>query len=95
MSTVDKNRLSLIAQGITGHKIWALEDTGALADVEEVSGYVTQAGELGMDTGDFIFIKVKDGTGNKTVRGAAVLKVQDTGATQGTVGLTVLIGDTS
>lgn len=94
MATVNKNRLSLIAQGITGHKVWFLEDTGALADIEEVEGYVP-AGDFGMDTGDLIFVKAKDGILNKTVRAAALLKSQDTGGTQGTVGLSVLVGDTS
>ena len=95
MTSYDKNRLKLIAQGIVGSKIWAYEDTGILADIEEVEGFFTNAGEMGMDTGDFIFIKAKDGILNKTVRGAAMAKIQDTGATHGTVGLSVLIGDTS
>ena len=94
MSTYDPKRVSLISQGITGHKVWFIEDTGALADIEEVAGYVP-AGDLGMDTGDPVFIKAKDGGNNKTVRMGAVLKVQDTGSSQGTIGLTVLIGDTS
>lgn len=94
MSTYDPKRVSLIAQGITGHKVWFIEDTGALADVEEVAGYIP-AGSLGMDTGDPIFVKVKDGGNNKTVRMSAIAKVQDTGDSQGTIGLSVLVGDTS
>jgi hypothetical protein len=94
MATFNKSKFSLIAQGITGQKVWHYEDTGALADVEEVAGYVP-AGDHGVDTGDYVLLKVKDGTGNKTVRGAAMNKVQDTGSTQGTVGLSVLVGDTS
>ena len=95
MTSYSKNKLSLIGQGITGHKIWSYEDTGILADIEEVAGFFSDAGDMGMDTGDFLFLKAKDGILNKTVRGAAMNKIQDTGATQGTVGLSVLIGDTS
>ena len=95
MTSYSKQKLSLIAQGITGGKIWYYEDTGILADVEEVAGFIANAGEMGVDTGDFLFLKAKDGTLNKTIRGAATNFVQDTGATQGTVGLCVLIGDTS
>lgn len=94
MSTFNKDRFSLVAQGITGGKIWLLEDTGALADIEEVAGYVP-AGDHGVDTGDYVLVKAKDGILNKTVRGAAFNKVQDTGSSQGTVGLSVLVGDTS
>ena len=95
MTSYSKDRLKLIAQGITGSKIWAYEDTGILADIEESAGFFTNAGDMGIDTGDFLFLKAKDGILNKTVRGAAIGIVQDTGATQGTVGLSVLIGDTS
>ena len=95
MSSYVKNNLSLIAQGITGGKIWFLRDTGVYGDVEEVNGYITNAGDMGMDTGDFVYLQATDGNLNGTIRAGAINYVQDTGATQGTLGLTVLIADTS
>jgi hypothetical protein len=95
MSSYSKDRLALIAQGITGHKMWNYNDTGAHGDVIEAAGYVTNAGDMGMDTGDFVLVRATDGTNTKIVRGSAMMIVQDTGATQGTLGLSVIVGDTS
>jgi hypothetical protein len=95
MSGYVKNNLRLIAQGITGGKLWDLTDTGAIGDVQEAAGYITNAGDMGMDTGDYVVVHATDGVLTKVVRGSAVMIVQDTGATQGTLGLSVLVGDTS
>lgn len=95
MSSFSKDNLRLIAQGITGGKLWDLNDTGAIGDVQEAAGYITNASELGLDTGDYLLIHARDGGGTRVVRGSAMMIVQDTGATQGTVGLSVLVGDTS
>jgi len=95
MSSFVKNNLALVSQGITGHKVWDYYDTGAIADVQDVAGYFTNAGECGVDSGDLIFIHANNGYTNRLVYGAAFAPVQDTGATQGTVGPGVLIGDTN
>jgi hypothetical protein len=95
MTTYNKNRLSLVSQAIAGPKGWVYTDTGAIADIVEVAGFFANAKDMGMDTGDFVEIRANDGFLTKVVRGAAMLTVQDTGATQGTVGLSVVIGDTS
>lgn len=95
MSGYDKNKLALIGQGITGHKVWSYADTGDVGDIQESAGYIANAGDMGMDTGDLVYVKMSSGFTNRVVRGAAMMPVQDTGATQGTVGLTVVIGDTS
>lgn len=91
----NKDNFSLIAQGITGHRIWAYEDTGDIGDVVDVAGYFQKAGEHGVDTGDFVFITATSGgTLNQRVHGAAFGTVLDTGSTQGSVGPGTVIGDT-
>lgn len=95
MSTFVKNNLRLISQGITGGKLWDYTDTGAIADVQDVNGYFSQAGDMGVDSGDMIFIHANNGYTNRLIYGASFAPVQDTGATQGTVGPGVLIGDTN
>jgi len=95
MSTFVKNQLALIAQGITGHKVWNYWDTGSIADVQDVNGYFTVAGDMGVDSGDLIFIHANNGYTNRMVYGAGFQPVQDTGATQGSVGGGTLVGDTS
>lgn len=94
MSTFNKNNLALVSQGITGHKNWSYTDTGAIADVADVAGYFANASECGVDTGDFIQIRANNGYTNHLVWGAAFSIVQDTGASQGTVGPATVIGDT-
>lgn len=95
MSSFVKNNLRLISQGITGGKIWDYTDTGAIADVQDVAGYFTQAGDMGVDSGDLIFIHANNGYTNRLVYGASFAPIQDTGATQGTVGPGTLVGDTN
>lgn len=95
MAGYDKNKLALIGQGITGHKVWSYQDTGDFGDIQETAGYVSNAGDMGLDTGDFVYVKATAGGTTRIVRGSAVMIVQDTGATQGTLGLTVVVGDTS
>jgi len=94
MTSYSKDRLKLIAQGITGGKTWHYHDTGAIADVADVAGFFTDASLMGVDTGDFIFISANNGYTNHMVWGAAFASVQDTGATQGTVGPQTVLGDT-
>jgi len=95
MSTYDKNRLMLVAQGITGGKTWHYYDTGAIADIVDVAGYFTNAGDMGVDSGDFILIHANNGYTNRLVYGSSFAPMQDTGATQGTVGPQTLVGDTN
>lgn len=95
MSSFVKNNLKLVNQGIVGGKIWHYTDTGAIGDIQDVAGYFTQAGDMGVDSGDLIFISPNNGNTNRLVYGAAFAPVQDTGATQGTVGPGVLVGDTN
>ena len=95
MSSYNKDRLKLVSQGITGGKTWHYHDTGAIADIVDVAGYFTDAGDMGVDSGDFVFISANNGYTNRLVYGAAFAPVQDTGATQGTVGPQTLIGDTN
>lgn len=94
MSSFVKNNLALVSQGITGHKVWDYADTGSIGDVADVLGYFTNAGECGVDTGDLIFIRANNGYTNRIVWSAAFSIVQDTGATQGSVGPSTVVGDT-
>jgi hypothetical protein len=105
MATFSKNKLSLVTQAIAGPKLWYYTDTGLLiADVNEVEGFFDSGYACGMRHGDRIMITEGDtgayDTGNANTGGrrqytGTVLKVQDTGTTRVTVGLTVLVGDTS
>ena len=107
MATFNKDKLKLFGQGVAGPRMWSYTDTGLLvADVNEVEGFFTLGYDCGMRKGDQVFITEGDtgiwkdtGTGvnasGRRMYGGTVTKAQDTGATQVTVGLTVLIGDTS
>lgn len=105
MATFNKNNLALTSQGIGGrNKSWSYWDTGLLiADVNEVAGFFTTGYDCGMRKGDRVFITEGDtglwsdtgDDGGRRQYGGTVRKAQDTGATQITVGLCVLIGDTS
>lgn len=95
MGNFSKDRFSLIAQGITGSKLWDYTDTGAIGSIQEDAGFLKNAGDMGVDTGDFVIIHATNGGTTQVVYGSAMSVVQDTGATQGTAGLAVLIGDTS
>ncbi len=95
MSTFVKNNLRLIAQGITGGKLWDYTDTGSIADVQDVNGYFTVAGDMGVDSGYMIFFHANNGYTYRIVYGAGFQPVQDTGASQGSVGGGTVIGDTS
>lgn len=94
MSTFVKNNLRLVSQGIVGGKIWDYTDTGSIADVADVNGYFTVAGDMGVDSGDLIFIHANNGYTNRIVYGAAFGPVQDTGATEGSLGPAIVLGDT-
>ena len=95
MSSFVKNNLALTSQAIVGHKQWDYYDTGAIADIADVAGYFTNASECGVDSGDLIIIHANNGYTNRLVYGASFAPIQDTGATQGTVGPQTLIGDTN
>lgn len=104
MATFNKDKLSLIHQPIAGPRTWQYTDTGLLiADVNEVNGFFTQGYECGMRRGDRVFITEGDtglyqdtgGFGGFRQYAGTVMISQDTGQTQTTVGLCVLIGDTS
>ena len=95
MGNYSKDRMRLIAQGITGGKVWFYDDTGAMSTVGDVVGFFADAGDMGVDTGDFIFLQATGGANNKSIRGAAFASgIQDTGASQGGTGPVTLIGDT-
>lgn len=94
MSSFVKNNLRLISQGITGGKVWQYTDTGAIGDVADVAGYFTVAGDMGVDSGDLILISANNGNTTRLVFGAAFGPVQDTGATQGSLGPQTTLGDT-
>lgn len=102
MATFNKDKLALTSQGIAGSRIWKYTDTGLLiADVSEVSGFFTTGYDCGMRKGDQVFITEGDtgafatnSSGNRQY-GATVHHASDTGSTQVTLGLPVLIGDTS
>lgn len=107
MAAFNKDKLHLVFQSIAGPRAWSYTDTGLLvADVNEVAGFFTTGHNCGMRKGDLIFVTegdtgtystANDGsnpTGRRQFSGT-VITAQDTGATQVTVGLTVLTGDTS
>jgi len=97
MALWNKNNLRLISQGITGGRVWWYEDTGLYTAVADTAGFFQKAGDMGVDTGDFVFIQARGGgagTANSTVWGSAFNKTQDTGGTQGQTGPATLIGDT-
>lgn len=95
MSSFVKNNLALVSQGITGHKIWDYYDTGSIADVQDVNGYFGPAGDMGVDSGDFVFVHANNGYTNRIVYGGGFAPISDTGTTQGTVGPLTVIGDTN
>ena len=95
MSTFKAANLALISQGVSGHRVWDYTDTGVLADITEVDGYFSGAGDLGMEKGDFIYIHATNGGLTAAVHGTTLQALQDTGASQGTSGISTMIGDTS
>ena len=109
MATFNKQKLSLIGQAIAGPRVWHYTDTGLLiADVSEAAGFFTIGYDCGMRKGDRIMITEGDtgtydnlpmnkggNTGGRRQYTATILSVVDTGATQVTLGLPVLVGDTS
>lgn len=109
MATFNKDKLTMVMQPIAGPRVWAYTDTGLLiADVSEVAGFFTIGWDCGMRRGDFVYITEGDtGTnypntlnkggklGHRRQYGATILEAVDTGATQITLGVPVLIGDTS
>ena len=107
MATFNKNKLNLVTQSVAGPRTWEYTDTGLLvADVNEAEGFFTLGYDCGMRKGDRIHITEGD-TGTYVASGSGlnasgrrqytgtVIKAQDTGATQVTIGLTTLVGDTS
>jgi len=98
MALWNKNNFRLISQGITGGRVWWYEDTGLASAVVHTAGFFQNAGDMGADTGDFIFVQARGsssaGTNNSTVLGTAMAATQDTGSSQGITGPSTLIGDT-
>src|SRR3990167_11391744 len=103
MATFNKDKLYLVGQGIAGPRTWSYTDTGLLiADVNEVA-FFTTGYDCGMRKGDRVLITEGDtglwsdtgDDGGRRQYAGTVRKAQDTGATQVTLGLCVLIGDTS
>src|SRR3990167_6551189 len=102
MATFNKNKLNLNSQSIAGMKVWGYTDTGLLiADVSEVAGFFTTGYDCGMRHGDRVEITEGDTgtvdttgrqTGGRRPDGATVLAAVDTGATQITLGLPLLVG---
>ena len=92
MADYQSANLNLQSQSIAGRRQWTYEDTGPVANVSEVSGFITDAKAKGMKAGDWV---VYTDTFRKLVYGMPVITVQDTGGTTGTLGLGVIIGDTS
>ena len=106
MSSFNKNKLILMGQGIGGVvREWFYTDTGLLiADVNEVAGFFTNGYECGMRHGDRVNIREGDTgavststaqTGGRRQYIGTVHSAVDTGSTQVTLGLSVLVGDTS
>lgn len=94
MSSFNPNRFSLATQAIAGRKRWVYDDTGAIGDVADVAGYFAEARKYGVDSGDLIEIHAHNGATNRLVHMASFSPLQDTGATQGSVGPATLVGDT-
>lgn len=92
MADYQSANLNLQTQSVAGRRQWTYEDTGPVGDVQEVSGFVTDAKNKGMKAGDYVFYT---DTSRNHIYGLPVTAVQDTGGTTGTLGLGVLIGDTS
>jgi hypothetical protein len=106
MATFNKDKLALVHQFVAkGPRTFHYTDTGLLiADVNEVEGFFSTGYDAGMRHGDRVLITEGDTgtydtgghqTGGRRQYIATVLKAQDTGATQVTLGLAVLVGDTS
>ena len=105
MATFNKDKLAIIGQGIAGRREWYYTDTGLLiADVNEIAGFFTTGYDCGMRHGDRVEITEGDTgtvdttgrqTGGRRQYVATVLAAVDTGATQITLGLPILVGDTS
>ena len=103
MATFNKDKLALISQSIAGPRTWQYADTGALAaDISEAA-FFTTGYDCGMRRGDRLHFIEGDtglyqdtgGFGGFRQYTGTVMISQDTGATQTTVGLLVLSGDTS
>ena len=105
MASFNKDKLSGPMQSIAGSRTWFYTDTGLLiADVSEVAGFFTTGYDCGMRHGDTVLVTEGDTgtwdtsgrqTGGRRKYIATVLAAVDTGATQITLGLPVLVGDTS
>jgi hypothetical protein len=106
MATFNKDKLYLVGQGMAGPRTWSYTDTGLLiADVNEAA-FFTTGYDCGMRKGDRVLITEGDTglydansknplRGGRRQYGATVKHATDTGSTQVTLGLGVLIGDTS
>lgn len=59
MAYSTSNPPKMLAQGITGPKLWKYDSVDALADVN-TAGYFTNGYDLGMRAGDVVFITDTD-----------------------------------
>jgi hypothetical protein len=94
MTTYSKDRMKLVAQGMTGGRIWHYHDTGSLSEVVDTAGYFADAYKMGVRKGDLLFVQANNGQTTFVVHGAGFGLVSDTGETQGTTGPATLVGDT-
>lgn len=94
MGNYSKNRLRLVSQGITGGRIWYYDDTGAIGTIAEAAGFFSNAGDMGVERGDLVFVRASSGTG-AIISGHGVVSISDTGASQGTIGAATTVADTS
>jgi len=92
MASYQTANFNLQSQSIAGRKQWTYEDTGPVGDVAEVSGFIADAKNKGVEAGDLVFYT---DTTRLEVYTMMVTAVQDTGATTGSLGLQLLVGDTS
>ena len=92
MSDYLSAKFNLQDQAIAGRRQWTYEDTGPVSDVSEVSGFISDAKAKGARAGDLVFYT---DTSRLKVYTMMFTGVQDTGATTGTLGLQLLVGDTS
>lgn len=91
MADYNSAKFNLISQSIAGRKRWEYEDTGPVTDVV-ASGFVTNGGDKGCDSGDFV---TYTDTSRGIVYGLRVRTFTDTGSSQLTLDGQVIVGDTS
>lgn len=92
MASYQAQNFNLQSQSVAGRRHWTYEDTGPVGDVTEVSGFIADAKAKGVKVNDLVFYT---DTFKGEIYTMMVTAVQDTGASSGSLGLSVLVGDTS